>query len=98
MFGFFEDGKLVRLKVEGNGESVYYAKEDSGDYIGVNKAICSNMDISFKDQKVYKVAFINAPEAIFYPIEQFPVEEQKLKGFLWKPESRPKSKDDLFSK
>lgn len=97
MFGYFEEGKLVRLSVVGNGESVYYAKEDSGDYIGANKTICSNMEITFKDQKVHKVAFIKAPEAVFYPLDQFPVEEQKLKGFIWKPEMRPKKKEDIFS-
>src|SRR5205085_2150852 len=37
MYGYFETGEMKRLLVDGNGESVYYAKDDSGAYIGVNK-------------------------------------------------------------
>lgn len=96
MYGYFLDGKINHLYVEGNGQSIYYAKEDSGDYVGVNRAECSNMMIVFKENKVEKVTFIKQPEATFYPIEELKPEESRLKGFIWREALRPKSKEDLF--
>ncbi|RME11632.1 MAG: hypothetical protein D6816_01860, partial [Bacteroidetes bacterium] len=39
----FEDSQLRNVRVSGNAESVYYALDDDDAYIGVNKAICSEM-------------------------------------------------------
>lgn len=98
MFGFFQDNKLKTLKVEGNGQSVYYAKEDRGDYIGVNRAECSNMLLRFKENKVDRVTFITKPDATFYPIDELKPDELKLKGFSWKEVLKPKSKSDVIDR
>ena len=98
MFGYFKDGQLERMEVEGNGESIYYAKDDSNAYIGVNKAICSNMIIYFtSERKVDRIFFLTEPDASLYPINQFPKEDSKLKNFAWYISRKPKSKQDLLS-
>lgn len=98
MFGFFSENKLNRLQVEGNGQSVYYVKEEENksDYIGVNRADCSKMTLLFKNNKVDRITFINQPEATFYPLNEFPSDEKQLKGFSWQVDRQPKSKEDLF--
>lgn len=98
MFGFFKDGQLERMEVEGNGESIYYAKDDSNAYIGVNKAICSNMTIYFSsDKKVDRIYFLTQPDATLYPLSQFPKEESRLKYFQWFIKRKPTSKEELLS-
>jgi lipopolysaccharide export system protein LptA len=97
MHGFFNEGQLQRMEVEGNGESIYYAKDDSNAYIGVNKAICSNMVIYFTDdRKVGRIYFLTEPDASLYPVNQFPKEESKLKNFNWFIAKKPRSKADLL--
>jgi lipopolysaccharide assembly outer membrane protein LptD (OstA) len=104
MFGYFINNKLSRLDVEGNGQSVYYAKEDvkdsvvtdSVEYIGVNRAECSNMIIYFADNKVQKVNFITKPDATFYPIDELTPNELRLKGFSWREALKPKRKEDIL--
>ncbi|MGB3075694.1 MAG: hypothetical protein WBB36_10255, partial [Chitinophagales bacterium] len=97
MYGFFVDGRLQRMEVEGNGESIYYAKDDSNAYIGVNKAICSNMTIYFSvDKKVDRIYFLTQPDATLYPLNEFPKEESKLKNFRWFISKKPKSKEELL--
>jgi len=98
MYGYFKNGYLDRMEVIGNGESIYYAKDDKGSFIGVNKAICSNMILYFDTaRKVDRIYFITQPDATLYPLRQFPPEESRLKNFVWLDSLRPKSKEDLFS-
>ena len=97
MTGHFEEGRLVKMDVEGNGESIYYAEDDDGAFIGVNKSICSNMILFFSEErKVDRIYFITEPDATLYPLSQLPEEETKLKNFKWLIEKKPNGKEDLF--
>ena len=95
LIGYFKDGKMDVMNVLGNGQTIYYAKEADGKFSGVNKAICSNIKVKFKDGKVERIKFITLPEAIFYPLNDFPEAETKLEKFKWRDNDRPKSKQSL---
>ena len=43
IYGFMDSSQLSKLLVNGNGESIYFTKDDSNKYFGDNKAICSDM-------------------------------------------------------
>ncbi len=105
--GYFTDNDLRTIIIKGNGQSLYYASEeeesDSTDstttkvsYIGVNKAICSNIQIDMKDRKIDQIYFLKKPDGAFYPLEKFPKNEERFEGFLWQVERRPQSRDDIF--
>ncbi len=97
MYGFFKKNALDHMEVIGNGESIYYAKDEKGGYIGVNKAVCSNMVLYFDTaKKIDRIYFITQPDATLYPLPDFPPEERKLKNFIWLEMLRPKSKQDLM--
>ncbi len=93
--GFFEKGKLHHMLIEGNGESVYYAQDDSSAFIGVNKIICNNMVIYTDSSKVNRIKFLSKPNGTMYPINQAPKDELKLKKFIWLENIRPKNKEEL---
>jgi len=95
LIGYFKDGQMDVMHVIGNGQTIYYAKEEDGRFTGVNKAICSNIKVKFKDGKVERIKFITLPEATFYPLSDFPESEAKLEQFLWRSKNRPKSKKSL---
>lgn len=86
--GFFKQGKIDFIFVYGNGQSIYYAKEDNA-YIGVNVIDCSEMKFKFMKGKIETARFITTPTANFYPIEQLKPEELRLKGFKWHEANRP---------
>ncbi len=89
MTGYFKDGEMYKLHVEGNGESIYYGEDDAKKLIGVNKAVCSNMIIAIKDNKVQRIKFLEKPTATLFPPKDAPAEELKLKLFKWLINEKP---------
>ena len=70
MFAHFRNNELYNIIVEGNGESIYYVKDDNDDKnIGVNKIICSNMNLYIKDRKINNISFYENPDAVLSPIK-----------------------------
>jgi len=96
LYGLFSSSQLYKVNVRGNGQSVYYAREDSTKYTGVNYVECTNMVINITQNKVNKVTFLAAPKGTFYPIDKFPEERKKLRGFKWLSDKRPKRRDFAF--
>jgi lipopolysaccharide export system protein LptA len=90
----FADKKIRRVVVEGNGESIYHALEEKDNsFIGLNKIICSNITIRFKDGKVSNLSFYVKPEASFIPPHELKDDDKTLRGFSWKEDERPQRKD-----
>lgn len=96
IFGYFVNDELDRMMVQGNGQSIYYGKNDDNEYLGVNKTECSNMWLYFKDNKLDKINFLSKPDATFFPIQHIQPSDFFLKNFIWLSERRPKSKMDLL--
>jgi hypothetical protein len=96
IFGYFADEELRKIEVKGNGESIYYGKDDGGAYIGVNKLICSDIDILVEKRKFKKITFKTSPEGEFFPMDQIKPTDYMLQKFEWLYESRPQSKFDLL--
>lgn len=95
--GYFKNNELYRLHVTGNGQTIYYAK-DKEKIIGVNRALCSQIDVMVQNRKITRIVFLTQPDAIFYPLSKLPEEEKKLKGFVWYDDKRPYSRNDIFRK
>ncbi len=93
--GFFVEGKLHHMLIEGSGQSIYYAQDDSTAFIGVNKIICSSMIIYTDSNKVSRIKFLSKPDGTMYPINQAPKDELKLKDFIWLENVRPKNRWEL---
>jgi len=94
----FKDSKISRVVVEGNGESIYFAlSEDDGSSMGMNKIICSNITIRFKNGKVNNFSFYVQPEASFIPPHELKKEDILLKGFTWKEKEKPLKSDVVKS-
>ena len=90
----FKNKKINQVIVEGNGESIYYAlSEEESSAMGMNKIICSNITIRFKDGKVNNLSFYVQPEASFIPPHELKKEDMTLKGFAWKETEKPLKKD-----
>jgi lipopolysaccharide export system protein LptA len=95
MIGFFNNNELYKVAVNGNGQTIYYAK-DKDDQIGVNKAESSDLVIYRKNGKIDRILLLKKPAAILYPLNKVSKEELILKGFKWYKLSRPLSEKDIF--
>ncbi len=93
--GYFKDSKLSRMFVDGNAESIYYVKDDTT-YSGMNHMVSSRIKISLDQKKLKDIISIRKPEGTYYPMAQIPKDENILKGFIWKPKDRPRSKEEII--
>jgi lipopolysaccharide export system protein LptA len=89
MKGFLDSSSIKYLRVYGNGQNIYYAKEDSVNYIGISKVDCSEMEFYFLNKKISKGVFITNPEGLFYPLDELKPEELRLRGFVWREKEKP---------
>lgn len=97
MVAHFTDGQLTKLDVKGNGQAVYFLRDD-GKIAAVNKAESSDLIVRFKESKISRISFKVKPISTFYPIEKVDYEEITLQGFRWLDESRPKNKFSIIPK
>lgn len=94
MIADFRGGKLSKVFVNGNGESIYFAiDEKTRALTGMNNVLCSNIIIRFKDGKVNNINFIKQPDGNFIPPHELKEENTRLMGFKWLVDQRPTKKD-----
>jgi lipopolysaccharide export system protein LptA len=92
--GFFRDNKMYRMIVEGNSELIYFLVDKEGQ-VGWNRAKCSRIEIFLDKGKISQIIEFQNPDGIMNP----PLKEkerQKLDGFNWYDQLRPKNKLDIF--
>jgi lipopolysaccharide export system protein LptA len=96
MTGYFSDNKLYEIRVNGNGQTIYYGKNKQEKNFGVNRADCSDLIIRVNENKVQQISLLNEPDGTLYPINELATKELRLKGFVWMDEDRPKTKEDIY--
>ena len=97
LFGNFEDNELQTIDIVKNAEMVYYLYDDTTrDLIGVDKAICSAMQLRMAENQIESITFLTKPEGAVYPIEELPKDQQQLPGFYWRGDEMIRSKSDLI--
>ena len=96
MMGYFKDNNLDVIDVQGNGQTIYYAKDEEDKFIGVNRGESSNLRIKLVDNEIDQIAYINDGNATFFPIGELSDNELRLRGFSWKGHVRPKKREDIF--
>lgn len=97
MVGHFNDkNELQKIEVLEDAETIYYGRDDAGDYIGVNKAEGNNMLVFLENNELSSLTFIKDPEAVLYPIKEPSPKDVTLKGFNWRIKERPNNRFDIF--
>lgn len=96
IWAYFKNSQIQNVDIQGNGETVYYALDGEGAYLGVNDVDCSDMRIYFTNAQVQRIKFTGEPKAVLYPMGQAQHPKLALKGFVWKEADRPKDKWAIF--
>ncbi|MCJ0742101.1 OstA-like protein [Pedobacter montanisoli] len=93
--GFFNDGQMRDLYVDGNAESIYFTKNNKGDIDNLNQTVSSRIRFKFKDKKINQITMVKEIDGAVNPADKLP-KESFLTGFTWKPELRPANKDEII--
>lgn len=90
----FEKGRMRNMRVDGDAQVIYYLKDDTNSYIGVNQSRSSFITFRMEGNKMTDIFFYIDVKSKVLPMNTNH-ESLKIKNFVWKTEVRPKSKDDL---
>lgn len=93
MLAYFDDkGDLNRFDVLGGASAVFYVEENQT-LATVNKPESKMLSALLKDGEVQKIYYYDQVKNDGYPIIQLSQEDQRLKGFTWKPDLRPQDRN-----
>ncbi|WP_442902408.1 OstA-like protein [Flavobacterium sp.] len=96
LYGKFVDSKLKEVDVVKNAEVIYYMYNDANEFIGINKTVCSKINLELEANKISAITFFTKTDSHIYPEADFPENARKLRGFLWRGDERILSKNDIF--
>lgn len=96
LYGKFKNNELSEVDIVKNTEVIYYMRNDDNELIGIDKKVCSKINLGISDNQIDSVTAFNNVESNLYPEDEFPENARKLRGFIWRGDERIKSKDDIF--
>lgn len=95
MEGFFRHDTLRSMHFAGNAETIYFAEDDSGRFIGVNRLTCSSIHLRFAKGALQYIRFLTLPDGRFIPIQKVNASEMILEGFEWKGADKVTFEEDF---
>lgn len=96
MVGRFKEDELRKINVYQNSETVYYALDSEGKYIGVNKLRGSDMLVLLKDNEIETITFIKSPDGELKPLKEVVKQDVELKGMNKRFSEQPQNMFDVF--
>ena len=97
MRGYFKNDKLNKMFIDGNAETIYFARDSAKNTVtGMERSLSTRIGIDFENNKVMRVALYLKPENKYTPMDKVQEDDKILKGFIWKPKDRPVSKESII--
>ncbi len=95
LYGNFENGNLKNIKVDKNTEVIYYMYTDEKELIGINKTICSSIEMKMDNNEIKEITFFTLPDGKVNPEKMIDKNQLILDGFTWRINEIPKNVSDL---
>ncbi|HSF56110.1 MAG TPA: OstA-like protein [Algoriphagus sp.] len=89
MTGYFKEGQVESLDIDGNGESLYFALEADTLTQGINRILSANIKLTFHDGAIRKANFGIRPDGKFTPVQKIDEKVSRLDGFNWRIDEKP---------
>ena len=97
LYGKFKENSLENVDIIKNTEVIYFMRNDKQELIGINKSVCSKINMTFDKSKIDTLTLFDSPDGTIFPEIELPENARKLRGFIWRGDERIKSKEDLFT-
>jgi lipopolysaccharide export system protein LptA len=102
MYGKFKNNNLESLDAIGNSETLFFLRDENQKLFGIDKKQCSDhILILLENNDVKSIDYYKMISGKTYPpseFEKLKENEKTLKGFVWREDERPLTKDDIFIK
>ncbi len=98
VIAYLVDGEVKTIDTDGNALTIYYAKEDDGEYVGMNTTESSFIRMYVENRQIHHMRFTKETTGVLYPMDQIPEGGDKLAQFFWEEASRPTDPEDVFRK
>ena len=102
MYGKFENNKLKSLNTIGNSESIIFLRNEFQELLGIDKKQCSkNIFIGLENNEFSFIDYNDMITGKTYPpseFEELNPEDKLFKGFIWREDEQPLTKEDIFKK
>ncbi len=93
---WFSKKSVDSMLVFPDAESIYYAKDEKGAYIGIDQSKSVMIRMFFADQKIKRIKLLKDPHITMTPLDRADIPNTRLSRFKWLIDQRPKSKEELF--
>lgn len=91
IIGYFKKNDIYRFDALGGVSLMFFIEEDSV-ITTMNQKECRVMKGLIKDRKIQKIQYVQDVKSDAFPVYNLPINKQRLKGFNWSPEKRPKDR------
>ncbi len=96
MRGFFKDGKINVVYVDGNAETIFFRRDSLKNVIEMGHSITSRIRVNFKNSETRDITWYTSPNLTDTPVKMVKDEKKQLKDFIWQPKLRPVSKEAVI--
>ena len=91
IIGYFKKNDIYRFDALGGVSLMFFIEEDSV-ITTMNQKECRVMKGLIKDRKIQKIQYVQDVKSDAFPVYNLPINKQRLKGFNWSLEKRPKDR------
>ncbi len=96
---FFANNAMDRLYVDGNAENLVFSSNDKTNTISeMFHDRGARIKIKMEGKKIIDYTTIRKVDQKVYPFKLVTQENETLPGFIWRPQDRPKSKQDMMDR
>ena len=92
--GYFDDGNIKSIEVIGNAESIYFNRKDSV-VTDMHQSFAGRILFEFENKELTGVNWLDQNQSKLTPVSELKADDKLLTNFIWKPELRPKSKEEI---
>lgn len=96
---FFANNNIEKLFVDGNAENLVFSVNDKTNVITeMFHDRGGRIKVRMQDRKIIDYITIRKVDQKVYPFNMVTQENEILPGFIWRPQDRPTSKEDLLNR
>lgn len=94
MAAYFYNNELYRFDALGGVSAIFYL-EENGELTLMDQEECKMLTARIKDNQIQRTRSIQDLTQNVFPLYNLPIEDQRLRGFLWRGDERPRSRFEV---
>ena len=95
MIAFFKENDIYRFDAIGGASMIFFLREKDSLITTMNRKEGRIISARIKERKIQRIKYIEELKNDVYPTYNLTEEEKYLRGFVWFPERRPASREEV---